>query len=323
MAHSSCQSVNFHAGSACEKGAGDLQDPEPDLHQPGQFDLESQSRIMDFLGKYPPCSCEYNFVNLFCWQQIYRYSWFIHEERLVICDGASQSLFMPVGEDMSAKALYALSCQVKDAGMSGNIGLVPETYVALNEDLEHYFTVTPDRAAADYVYLTRDLFELKGNKLHKKKNLVSQFKRKYPDYKISAITADNCMAVMKFEKQLLEAMTSVPVALIEESKAIAAAFSNWDALGLEGLILRVDDRIAAFSVHSPLSPGMWNVHFEKSDFDFKGAAQMINRETARSLMGRAAMINREQDLGIPGLVQAKMSYDPHILIRSFFLKPKG
>ncbi len=322
MAHSSCQTVGYRESNTCDQGLSDLQESEPDLHQPGKFDLDSRSRIIDFLGRFPSCSCEYNFVNLFCWKDIYRYSWFVYKGRLVIIDGASQALFMPVGEDFSPESLHELSCEAAAAGYSGNIGLVPETYVALNDNLEQYFKVTADRAAADYVYLTRDLFELKGNKLHKKKNLVSQFKRKYPDYRISPVTSDMCGMIMKFEKGLLDVMPSVPVSLIEESKAIATAFLNWDVLGLEGLILWVGDEMAAFSVFSPLSPGMWNVHFEKSDFAFKGAAQMINRETARALLGKSVLINREQDLGIPGLVQAKMSYDPHVLIRSFFLKPK-
>ncbi len=66
----------------------------------------------------------------------------------------------------------------------------------------------------------------------------------------------------------------------------------------------------------------WDIHFEKSDVSFKGAAQMINYETAKFLEGTARYINREQDLGIPGLRQAKRSYVPHVLIEPYFLVPK-
>jgi hypothetical protein len=41
---------------------------------------------------------------------------------------------------------------------------------------------------------------------------------------------------------------------------------------------------------------------------------VINHETAKYLRGRARYLNREQDLGIKGLRQAKMSYEPAKLI---------
>jgi hypothetical protein len=295
---------------------------EPNILKPGKFDLETRSLILDFLGHYPPCSCEYSFVNLFCWQNLYRYSWFLYENRLVIYDDRSQTLFMPIGEDLAPEEMFALSQKAVAAGLSGNIGLVPESYVDIWQDLDRYFSITSDRDAADYVYRTEELVQLKGNKLHKKKNLVSQFKRAYPDYSIHPINEAECKEVMQFEQRLLDSRTSVPRSLVDEFEAMTMAFSHWKDLGLSGLILRVKDEIAAFAVFSPLSSDTWDVHFEKADVSFKGAAQMINYETARFLDGTARFINREQDLGIPGLRQAKLSYVPHALIEPYFLVPK-
>lgn len=299
----------------------DLQ-TEPSILKPGKFDLETRPLILDFLGLYPPCSCEYSFVNLFCWQNLYRYSWFFYENSLVIHDDRSQALFMPLGEDLEPEELFALSKKAVAAGLSGNIGLVPESYVAIWPDLDRYFSITSDRDAADYVYQTEELVELKGNKLHKKKNLISQFKRAYPDYSIVPMNEYNCKDVMLFEKRLLAARPSIPRSLVEEADAIAMAFSHWNDLGLNGLILLVKDEIAAFAVFSPLSSDTWDVHFEKSDVTFKGASQMINYETAKFLKGTAQYINREQDLGIPGLRQAKLSYVPHALVEPYFLVPR-
>ncbi len=127
---------------------------------------------------------------------------------------------------------------------------------------------------------------------------------------------------MQFERRLLADRPSVPRSLVEESDAMDMAFSHWNDLGLSGLMLMVKDEIVAFAVFSPLSSDTWDVHFEKSDMAFKGAAQMINYETAKFLKGTARYINREQDLGISGLRKAKLSYVPHALIEPYFIVPK-
>ncbi|MCG8549498.1 MAG: phosphatidylglycerol lysyltransferase domain-containing protein [Desulfobacterales bacterium] len=315
------QPATYDATPMVGNSTDDLQ-TEPNILKPGKFDLETRSLILDFLGHYPPCSCEYSFVNLFSWQNLYRYSWFFYKNTLVIHDDRSQSLFMPIGEDLEPNELFALSQKSVSSGLSGNIGLVPESYVEIWQDLDHYFTVTSDRDAAEYVYKTEDLIALKGNKLHKKKNLISQFKRRFPDFTVVPMSAEDCRNVMQFERRLLAKMPSVPRSLVEESDAIEMAFSHWDDLGLNGLMLLVQDKIAAFAVFSPLSTDTWDIHFEKADVVFKGAAQMINHETAKFLNGTAQYINREQDLGIPGLRQAKLSYAPHALIEPYFLLPK-
>jgi len=90
----------------------------------------------------------------------------------------------------------------------------------------------------------------------------------------------------------------------------------------EGGILQINGRLIAFSIFSRLNRETADVHFEKSDTTVKGAAQVINQETARSLAGRFSWINREQDLGIDGLRQAKRSYMPDQILMPYTLVPR-
>ncbi len=302
---------------------GPGQEPVITLNQVGDFNLEARSLILDFLNRFPNQSCEYNFVNLFCWKDIYRYSWYVYKERLVIYDGLNQVIFMPLGKPMLPASLHALSKRFADIGHSANICLASKDYLETYPEFEQFYSAEPDRDAAEYIYLTKSLVDLKGTKLHKKRNLIAQFKRKYPDYRVLPITLDNCQKVAGFARDLLMTLDPVPKSLADEYVAIEAAFSNWEALGLEGLVLMVADKIAAFSVFSPLTDDTWNIHFEKSNMAFKGAAQVINWETASVLADRAKYLNREQDLGIKGLRQAKLSYEPdHLLIPyTFTFKP--
>ncbi len=59
------------------------------------------------------------------------------------------------------------------------------------------------------------------------------------------------------------------------------------------------------------------IHFEKGSPDFDGIYKAINTETAHRVRPFFAYINREEDLGIPGLRKAKLSYHPDHFIEIY------
>ncbi len=280
----------------------------------GMFALSDRQMVQIYIGKYTPMSCEYNFANLFCWQEAYQYSWRLYKGRLVIYDGVNQCAFMPLGETLPPEELAGLCRELMLSGLEPDIGLVTDSYLDAYPRCDHYFSVTPERDYAEYIYSVDSLCQLNSAKLHKKKNLISQFERLYPAYEIQVLSKKNQDAARAFSRDLLYGQGGLSQTLEAEFMAMEKAFENFEDLGLEGLALMVDDRMAAFSIFSPLNPSTYNVQFEKSDFDFKGAAQVINQQTALFLQDKCQYINREQDLGIKGLRQAKMSYEPEKLL---------
>ncbi|RPJ82238.1 MAG: DUF2156 domain-containing protein [Deltaproteobacteria bacterium] len=52
------------------------------------------------------------------------------------------------------------------------------------------------------------------------------------------------------------------------------------------------------------------LHFEKAFAAINGMYQYFDRECARRLFQKYAYINKESDMGIPGLAKAKKSYYP-------------
>jgi hypothetical protein len=62
---------------------------------------------------------------------------------------------------------------------------------------------------------------------------------------------------------------------------------------------------------------MFAVHFEKALEEYKGVYQYINQRFALSLPEDLVYINREQDLGDPGLRQAKMTYRPCSFVKKY------
>jgi uncharacterized protein len=280
----------------------------------GMFALSDRRMVQIYIDKYAPGSCEYNFANLFCWQEAYQYSWRLYKGRLVIYDGVNQCAFMPLGEPLPPDELAGLCRELLGNGLEPCIGLVPDTYLEAFPQCERYFSIASERDYAEYIYCVESLSLLNSAKLHKKKNLVSQFERRYPDYEIKVLSPEIQTVARHFSRELLYGQGGLSPTLEAEFMAMEKAFDHFEELGLEGLALMVGSRMAAFSVFSPLNHDTYNVQFEKSDFTYKGAAQVINQQTALFLQDRCRYINREQDLGIKGLRQAKMSYEPEKLL---------
>jgi hypothetical protein len=85
-------------------------------------------------------------------------------------------------------------------------------------------------------------------------------------------------------------------------------------LNLTGGTIRIEGKIEAFTVGEALNPSTAVCHFEKAMPQFQGLAQVINQWFAKNNLGDFAYVNREQDLGIPGLRKAKESYFPDHLV---------
>ena len=99
-----------------------------------------------------------------------------------------------------------------------------------------------------------------------------------------------------------------------EQIALSRAFRHFEALGMEGLMLVENGQVLAVTLASRLSENTMDVHFEKAREDVDGAYAAVNCEFARYLRLKhpeLAFLNREDDLGLPGLRQAKLSYQPH------------
>ncbi len=277
------------------------------------IDFQDRNTITAFTRAFRTPSCEYNFVNLYCWQKTYSNSWSIYKGRLLILDGVSNHCLMPVGEAMSPDELSGLSRELMDEGFGGDIAIVPEMYITDHPDIHTYYTVDRRRSLAEYIYSVEKLSALKGAKLHKKKNLIAQFKRLYPDFSVEPMSASLKKACLDMAIRILKTNRLLNRSIREEHLALKEAFRWFQPLGLEGLVLLVDEKPVAFSIFSALNDAMVDIHFEKADLRFKGASQVINHETAKYLIGRYDYVNREQDLGIPGLRQAKLSYCPEHL----------
>ncbi len=180
-----------------------------------------------------------------------------------------------------------------------------------------YFTFSADRGDADYIYRREDLAELPGTAYHGKRNHIAQFIRLYPDWTTRSLCTENASDVLRIARAWYDGETEVSEAMRYEIDAIERAVSMAETLQLTGLILYIDSMPVAMAIGSMISSSVADVHYEKCIPDFRRAYSLINREFARALPHSCTFINREEDLNLPGLRQAKLSYHPTLILERF------
>lgn len=174
-----------------------------------------------------------------------------------------------------------------------------------------YHTVE-DRDNFDYLYRRQDLAELGGRDYHKKRNLIKAF-----------VNSHNYAARPLREEYLDDALGIVDEWQAQTGQsgdvnAAREALNHIDELQLCGGIYYVGTRPVAFVLGEELAgSASYAIHFEKAVSGYKGLYQFINQSFASILPDNYETINREQDLGNPGLRKAKLSYKPSGFVEKF------
>lgn len=277
----------------------------------------------DIYEMYMPDSsergCEFSFGNLCMWG---RQNMAVYSNQIILFSQFDRrSVYpYPMGDGDKKSAIDAIINDSKERGIPCRItGLSCEARQTIENLYPGMFRFHCDEGSFDYVYDINDLAELKGKKYHSKRNHLNRFYETYPDWRTKIFCDDNVSEVSDminnwYEEKLKENPNSD---FQMERIAIEKAIKYYKEIGLEGLVLYVEDKVAAFTMGSFLSHDMIDVHFEKARSDIRGAYTAINAEFAkyiRQKYPRVKYLDREEDMGLEGLRRAKRSYKPHHMI---------
>jgi uncharacterized protein len=234
-------------------------------------------------------------------------------------------LILPVSLDgeYSPEKLYKLA---KKTGYDQYF-FVTEDYINScgKDHIASCFEITEQTAFKDYVYLTRDLAKLEGNKYSKKRNLINQFKHEFvarklvKTEKITKAAIKECIGFLEKWCEERDCSQETQEELYCERKAAINMLEHIDILGINGLLLRIDGNVSAFGMSSRLTSDMGVFHFEKAFSKIKGLYQYFDNLCARKLFKGYTYINKESDMDLPGLAKAKKSYYPSMMVKSYRL----
>lgn len=274
--------------------------------------LEDKSVLDSAFSRFPPLTSEFTFTNLFIWRHAYQ----IKISRLqkflgLFAEKKDQPfLFPPIGEGDVVKCSRTLLQHIEDKGSPAKMSRVPEDIVSRFDWKAEGFMVEFDRDQSDYIYLTEDLINLQGRKYHRKRNHIKKFKERYA-YQYIPLTTERISECLRLETKWCDLrQCEVIPGLLNESIAAKEAFSHFEALGVKGGAILIDDKVEAFTLGEPLNRETVVIHIEKANPDFDGLYPMINQAFLENHWSGHAYVNREQDLGEEGLRKAKESYFP-------------
>ena len=194
------------------------------------------------------------------------------------------------------KSVYRCSFEIKE---------ILHNYI----DVTHAFMKGGERTETTKLELAK--------KFHKKKNMLNIF-----------IRNNECQA-----KPLLEEYRNDALQILErwndqhggQNDFLAAkeALEKMWPLQLCGGIFYIEEQPVAYCLGEEFALGeSFVIHFEKAVLEegFKGVYQYINQAFASILPEKYKTVNREQDLGDPGLRHAKMSYRPVDFVKKYKVK---
>ena len=290
-----------------------------------KFDEQTKTEYLKALFAAGERGCEYSYANLNLWGR----------QRVAVL-GSYFVLFsqfdrfsiypFPVGSGDIRPVLDAIIQDARERGIVCRLtGLTAADTMLVEELYPGQFRFHPDRDSCDYVYDINDLADLKGRKYQKKRNHINRFWQTHPNCRIVPIDGENLPAVEEMVSAWYAARLSDDPNndYHLEKQALRRAFCHMDELGLEGITLVEDGKILAMTMGSALSSETFDIHFEKAMDFADGAYPAIAQAFAAHLRSKhpaLRFLNREDDMGIPGLRQSKLSYCPHHLVVKFWAR---
>ncbi len=284
-------------------------------------DQMAQYNALLFSG--PERGCEYSFANLYLWGH----------QKVAFSQGCAaifshfhgKSVYpCPIGSGDKKAVVEAILHDAQVRGIPCRItGITQTDRQELEALFPGKFLFCMNRDSFDYVYDINDLADLRGRKFQSKRNHFNRFCADRPDHQVLPLNQEILPRIREFVDSWYTRRrdTDPEGDYWLEKMALARAWNHWEELGMEGLAILDQNEILAVTLGSRLSKDTFDIHFEKAREDVSGAYNAVNCHFARYLRLKypdVKYLNREDDMGLPGLRTAKLSYRPHHMVEKYW-----
>ena len=292
--------------------------------------IESAKELQPFAQAQYTRSCDYTPGNLVMWARFMDYRYAIEQETLFImcksqADIKSPAFLAPIGKLPLDSSVALLNEYCKETGTALQFTAVPEPIAQELKELLPHHTVTPLEEWSDYIYSAQSLATLQGKALNKKRNRYNKFIAENPTYTYNRCTNAELTEIARFLAADRDCQHNREdnMRCYEQWQCIATV-KNIIHYSQPAGVIRVDGRIVAFTLGELFGNTLY-IHIEKASRETAGAAEAINRLFIEDMLAEnpgIEYVNREEDLGDPGLRQAKRAYNPIEMLDRYEFTPQ-
>lgn len=280
--------------------------------------------IESITSKYPPYS-DFNFISLYSWNTDGNTLFSILNNNLVIKmkDYTSEdTLFTFLGNNVINDTVDTLLPYAKRCG-TDTLTLIPEINFINNSGVFKKYSVEEDRDQFDYIYSLDAMIKMDGRVFRRHRNMIRNFEFNYASQvRTESLNLDDSNK----QKEILFLYECWKDLKIKNSKTVdeteLLAIKNLLNLQIKNNLvcygLYIENNLIAFSIVEILPNNYCNIHFEKTNSDYKGIGDYLTLQIAKDMLKQGITYqNVEQDLGIEGLRRSKLSYNPETFLKKY------
>ncbi len=289
-----------------------------DFHKPNFEEAAELSKIYALRNNK---TCDSTVLDTYIWKGLYNTEIYLEDGAALILMKDEKGYFaaMPYCSDEDLPKYFELLRQYFHEELKSplRIDLADEDalkVLGLFDNPE--YVIEEETDLKDYLYDAEELRTLAGKKFQKKRNLVNKFMKEYEgrwEYKTMCCVDEYFLEeFMKkwVENRFAEGAESEDT-LIAEKDGIVDVLRNCDKVTFRVGGIFIDEMLEAFTIGSYNSrEKMAVISVEKGNSEIPGIYQVINQQFLLNAFEGAELVNREDDMGLEGLRQAKESYNP-------------
>lgn len=293
--------------------------------------LNDRETVARYMTKYGENSCQHSFTALFTLSEKYgskicEKDGFLFTLREGLCTEGKRVYLAPMGGGDLKGAYSAILADSAACNCRAVFNTLTEEHAAfLKKAFPGRFTYTELRDYAEYIYLSDSLCKFAGKRFADKRNKINKLLRIYGErLTVRLLSPEDIPDILRFEERWVRdnAASHDRIALEQEMRAIRIQLDNFEALGISGAGIRIDGEMVAFAYGIPLNDNCFDGLIAKARSDIPSLYKLLYRKISCLCAAPYTYFNWEEDIGIPGLRNAKSEYGPAILMKKYLVQEK-
>jgi hypothetical protein len=284
--------------------------------------LTDKEAIDVIVKKFPPY-CDFNFSNIYNWSDPdFPTTVSLFKRCLIFCmrDFTSKEEIVSfIGKDYLGNLTKKLVAKHK------KLSLVPDCVFLQESPPTENFIITGDRDSYDYIMSLANFSDLKGGKYKTIRKIIHRVRKVYPKLKVSLLDLENSnhkkqITDLFIKWAMLKGITKKDFE--REQTAICRFMDTAKLYNLANVGIYVDNGLAGFTLNE-INGKYAMGGYGKTDLTLEGISDILEHETAKVLLKYGCrFLNYEQDLGILGLREHKLSLKPAKFLKKYVIANK-